>query len=564
MINKKRLGDILVESGFITEEELKQALGVQKESDMRLGRVMIDMGLITEVDVVEALEYQLGIPQIDLKKFVINPSVINLISKELAEKVKAIPIHQEGNNITVAMADPLDVVAIDDIRIKTSYNVNPVVATETEIQHAIDQYFSNDEVVEELMHDIDSKTEKSENSQNEINRLLEMVDNAPIVRLVNNIINDGIKLRASDIHIEPKEEQLKVRYRVDGILHNEMQIPKNTHAALVSRIKIMADLDIAERRIPQDGRFQMEIDNNRQVDLRVSTLPTVKGEKVVLRILDKSNLMLSIDDLGFLPEHKKLFTKMINQAHGMILITGPTGSGKTTTLYSALNALDTENNNIITVEDPVEYRLEDVNQVQTKAKAGLTFANSLRAILRQDPDIIMVGEIRDEETAEIAVHAALTGHLVLSTLHTNEAAGALSRLIDMGVAPFLVASSVMGVVAQRLVRKICPSCKKRQESSLVSPDLKDYLGEEEVEIYKGEGCRACNETGYRGRTAIHEILDVSNEIKKLIVKNASAAEIGEVAAQEGMISLEKSGLTKLKQGITTAEEVMRVTKVHFS
>ncbi len=564
MINKKRLGDILVESGFITEEELMKALEVQKESDRRLGRVMIDMGLITELDVVEALEYQLGIPQVDLKKFVIDPSVINLISKELADKAKAIPIRQEGNTITVAMADPLDVVAIDDIRIKTSYNVNPVVATESEIQYAIDQYFSSDDVVEELMHDIDSKTERSESSQDEINRLLEMVDDAPIVRLVNNIINDGVKLRASDIHIEPQEDQLRVRYRVDGILHNEMKIPKHTHAALVSRIKIMADLDIAERRVPQDGRLQMETENNHQVDLRVSTLPTVKGEKVVLRILDKSNLMLSVDELGFLAEHKSLFTKMINQSHGMILITGPTGSGKTTTLYSALNSLDTELDNIITVEDPVEYRLDGINQVQTKPKAGLTFANSLRAILRQDPDIIMIGEIRDKETAEIAVHAALTGHLVLSTLHTNEAAGALSRLIDMGVAPFLVASSVMGVVAQRLVRKICPSCKIKLEDNLISPELKDYLGEEEMEIYKGEGCRVCNETGYRGRTAIHEMLDVSNEIKKLIVNNASAAEIEEVAESEGMISLEKSGLTKLKQGITTVEEVMRVTKVHFS
>ena len=420
MINKKRLGDILLDAGFISQDELFEALDVQEETDKRLGQVLIDMGVITELDVVEALEYQLGITQVDLKKFVIKPEIINLIPQDLAEKSQAIPIRKDGDSLKVAMADPLDVVAIDDIRRETGYEIDPVIATQSEIQQALDQYFGNEEEVDRMIEEIDSAD--GEEAEMGLDQLKEAVDEAPVVRLVNNIINEGIKLRASDIHIDPQDEEIRVRYRVDGILHTEMNIPRNIHSALISRIKIMADLDIAKRRLPQDGRIQMIVDD-REVDLRISTLPTVRGEKLVIRVLDKNDLMLDLDKLGFIPEHLKAFRGMIQQAHGMVLITGPTGSGKTTTLYSALSSLDTETSNVITVEDPVEYRLEGINQVQISEKKGLTFSRGLRSILRQDPDIVMVGEIRDEETAKIAIHAALTGHLVFSTLHTNEAAG---------------------------------------------------------------------------------------------------------------------------------------------
>ncbi|WP_027339324.1 type IV-A pilus assembly ATPase PilB [Halonatronum saccharophilum] len=564
MIKKKRLGDILVEAGFINEEELQEALRIQKDSDKRLGKVMKEMNLLTEQDVVEALEFQLGIPQVDLEKFIIDDEVIKIIPESLAVRHRAIPIKKRGRRLTVAMEDPLDVLAIDDIRIKTSCEVDPVIATASEIELALQRYFGNDNLVSELLDDIGSKWGTDDEGE-DVDRLREMVDDAPVVRLVNNIIIDGIRTRASDIHIEPQDDQVRVRYRIDGVLHNHMTIPKHTHSALVSRVKIMSEMDISERRIPQDGRIQMVIGDGREVDLRVSSLPTVRGEKVVLRILDKSNLMLSIDKLGFLDNQERSFKKMIGQPHGMLLITGPTGSGKTTTLYSALSSLDTSDDNIITVEDPVEYRLEGINQVQTLPKAGLTFANALRAILRQDPDIVMIGEIRDKETAEIAIHAALTGHLVLSTLHTNEAAGALGRLIDMGVEPFLVASSIMGVIAQRLVRRICPDCKAENDDIIIDPQLEKYLGEgkDKISLYNGEGCRNCNDTGYRGRAAIHEVLEIDSDIKKLIVNNASADEIEEEAKKKGMITLETSGLMKAEQGVTTLEEIMRVTKVHL-
>ncbi len=562
---RKRLGNILVEAGFISQEELEEALSLQNKEEKRLGQILKDMDIVTEQDVVEALEFQLGIPQVDLKKFIIDSEIVNLISQDLAEKHVAIPIRKEDKSLTVAMADPMDIMAIDDIRINTGYEVNPVIATEEEIEYAIEQYFGNSNVMEELMNNISAEKESGSNqSREDIDKLKEMVEDAPVVRLVNNIINDGIKLRASDIHIEPQQDEIWIRYRVDGILHQEMIVPKHTHAALVSRIKIMADMDIAERRVPQDGRIKITMDEGKEIDLRISTLPTVKGEKVVIRILDKSNLMLDLDSLGFLTKHKNTFDKFINQSHGMVLITGPTGSGKTTTLYSGLSSLDNNINNIVTVEDPVEYRLEGINQVQTNPRAGLKFSSALRSILRQDPDIVMIGEIRDKETAEIAIHAALTGHLVLSTLHTNDAAGALGRLIDMGVEPFLVASSVIGVVAQRLVRTICPECKSEGRSIITNNQLSGYLdGAESFQVYSGEGCRKCNETGYKGRTAIHEMIDLDNDLKRMVVNEASASEIKESAVEKGMVTLEESGIKKTREGLTTIEEVMRVTTVHL-
>ena len=559
MIKKKRLGDILLDVGFISQDELFEALEVQEDTDKRLGRVLIDMGLITELDVVKALEQQLGITKVELRKIVISPEIINLIPQDLAQQSQAVPISKQEGSLRVAMADPLDVVAIDDIQRETGYEVEPVIATQSEIQQALDQYFGNDEEVDKMIREIDSSD--SEEAEMGLDQLKEAVEEAPVVRLVNNIINEGVRLRASDIHIDPQDEEIRVRYRVDGILHTEMNIPRNVHSALISRIKIMADLDIAERRLPQDGRIKMIVED-REVDLRISTLPTVRGEKLVIRVLDKEGLMLDLKKLGFVPEHLKSFKSMIQQAHGMVLITGPTGSGKTTTLYSALSSLDTETSNVITVEDPVEYRLEGVNQVQISEKKGLTFSRGLRSILRQDPDIVMVGEIRDQETAQIAIHAALTGHLVFSTLHTNEAAGAISRLIDMGVEPFLVASAVKGVVAQRLVRTLCPECKVEEAEEFIDPEIKDYLTQQEkINLYTSSGCAYCNETGYRGRTAIHEILELTPQIQNLIAKDTTSAQLNQAAAEEGMISMEEVGIRKVNQGITTLEEVMRVTKV---
>jgi type IV pilus assembly protein PilB len=565
MIKKKRLGDILVEAGFITDQELQDALKKQNETDNRLGEVLKNMGFIDEEDVVEALEFQLGIPQVDLRERIISPELAEEVSHSLAEKHKAIPIEKDGNTLTLAMADPLDVMAIDDIRLKTGYEVEPVIALESEIDRALKQNYGNNDLVNEFVQDMDDAEIENVNEEEDLEELRKMVDEAPVVKLANNIIRDGVEVTASDIHIEPMEDEVRVRYRIDGILHTEMDVPKNIYAALVSRIKIMADLDIAERRIPQDGRIQIIV-NGKKIDLRVSTLPTVRGEKIVLRILDKSNLMLDLDQLGFSAEHKNIFRRMIDQPHGMFLITGPTGSGKTTTLYSALSTIDNSDENIITVENPVEYRLEGINQVQTNNKAGLTFSAGLRAILRQDPDTIMIGEIRDQETAEMAVHSALTGHLVFSTLHTNHAAGAVSRLIDMGVEPFLVASSVSGVMAQRLVRTICPNCKVKESDPLIDPEIEEYLGEgrDSIELYKGVGCRKCNDTGYKGRTAIHEILELTPKVKELIVEGASAEQIEEVAKANGMDTLESSSLRKVSKGLTTIEEAKRVTKVQLS
>ena len=566
MIKKKRLGNILVEAGFITEDKLNKGLEKQKNNDTekRIGEILKEMNFVDESNVVEALEFQLGIPQVDLDDMIIDSEIVKEISQLMAEKHEAIPINKNNNTLTVAMADPLDVMAIDDIQLKTGYEINPVIALESEIDRVLKQYFGNENLVNEFVNR--KKDEELEVvSDEEVEELKKMVDEAPVVKLANNIIRDGVKVSSSDIHIEPMEEEIRIRYRIDGILYTEMNVPKDIHAALVSRMKIMADLDIAERRIPQDGRIQIIVDD-KKIDLRVSTLPTVKGEKIVLRILDKNNLMLDLNQLGFSSEHKIMFKEMINQPHGMVLITGPTGSGKTTTLYSALSTLDNSDENIITVEDPVEYRLEGINQVQTNTKAGLTFAAGLRSILRQDPDIIMIGEIRDKETAEMAVHSALTGHLVFSTLHTNHAAGALTRLMDMGVEPFLVASSVSGVMAQRLVRTICPECKIKESDPLVDLEIEDYLGagKDSIELYKGVGCRECNNTGYNGRSAIHEILRITPKIKEMVVNGASAEKIEEVARKEGMDTLESAGLLKVSEGLTTLEETKRVTKVQLS
>jgi type IV pilus assembly protein PilB len=559
---KKRLGDILVEFKVITETQLQDALKVQKETGVRLGQALIQLGIVTEQRMNEVLEFQLGIPQVALHKYRLDPKVVKLISGELARRHKIVPVERRGNKIRLAMMDPLNLVAIDDVQLQTGMEVEPVIASEREIDQVISRYFGLTDSVKQAFGSQLHQMEKEAAAVAEIVDLAELanaVDEAPIVKAVNAFIQQSVKEKASDIHIEPSERQVRVRYRIDGILQEMMTLPKQTHAPLVSRIKIMADMDIAEKRVPQDGRIQVKMDT-RNIDLRISTLPTIFGEKVVIRLLDKTSAVFSVSQLGMQPEVQDVFEKMLKQTYGVILITGPTGSGKTTTLYAGLNQLNSQEKNIITVEDPVEYVLPGVNQVQVSAKAGITFAAGLRSILRQDPDIIMVGEIRDSETAEIAVRAATTGHSVLSTLHTNDAAGTVTRLIDMGVEPFMVASSLVGIVAQRLVRTICLECK--QSYQLPANDLmRFFIGVDETEpvtLYKGTGCSLCNNTGYKGRVAIQEVMSISKEIRRLIIQKTSADLIKEQAIREGMLTLKEDGMKKALAGITTINEVIRV------
>jgi len=553
--SKKLLGNLLIESGLIDQEQLKKALEIQQRTGERLGRVLVNLGYVTEKDITDMLESQLGICQVTINAE-IDPDLLISIPEHIIKRHKVIPLKKEGKRLTVAMADPLNVVAIDDLRLVTGNEIEPVVATEKEIENVIQKYYGMPDLERALQ---DFEVVEAETVQ--IDQPEESLANeAPIVRLLNSIIVDAIEEKASDIHIEPYEKEVRVRYRVDGELREAMNLPRRSRAAIISRVKILAELNIAEKRLPQDGRIKIRY-QDRDIDLRVSTMPTIFGEKVVIRILDKSSGLLSIDQLGFHPDNLERFNSIINSAYGMVLLTGPTGSGKTTTLYAVLNELNRTEKNIITIEDPVEYILDGINQTQVNVKTGLDFAKGLRSILRQDPDIIMVGEIRDAETARIAIQAATTGHLVFSTLHTTDAAGALTRLIDMGVEPFLVASSVLGVVAQRLVRKICPRCRREYR---VLPGTPEHLfigagAGEEVKLYKGEGCSYCNQTGYRGRLSIQEILPVSRKVRAEIVKRAHADSIRQTAREEGMVTLKEDGIRKALQGITTVQEVMQAT-----
>ncbi|GAW94128.1 type II secretion system ATPase GspE [Calderihabitans maritimus] len=555
---RKKLGDLLVEMGMITQEQLEEALKIQKETKERLGKVLTRLNYISEKDILEVLEFQLGIPKVVLSDYSLDSQTVHLIPEALARRHKVVPLRKEGNRLTLAMVDPLNVVAIDDVQLVTGCQVIPVIATEKEIDEVLDQFFQPG--LEDTYHNQKEEFAPARVREDYNEEEAEgAVDDAPVVRVVNSIIQQAVRGRVSDIHIEPHQHKVRVRFRIDGMLRDAMNLPRQSHAAVASRIKIMADMDIAEKRIPQDGRIQIRVDD-RPIDLRVSTIPTVFGEKIVIRILDRSTMLLNLNQLGFLPQIRERFEKIIRRPYGMLLITGPTGSGKTTTLYATLNELHSSERNIITIEDPVEYILEGINQISVNPKAGLTFANGLRAILRQDPDIIMVGEIRDRETAEIAVRAATTGHLVLSTLHTNDAAGAVTRLIDMGVEPFLVSSSLIGVVAQRLVRTICSRCREPYQ---LPPDAQErfFMGissDEPVTLYRGRGCRSCDYTGYRGRVAIHEVLAVSETIRSLAGKRVAASAIRKVAVKEGMLTLREDGLEKVRQGITTIDEVIRV------
>lgn len=550
---RRRLGDLLLSVGMITKEQLNYALDQQKKTGGKLGETLVECGFLSELDIIQVLEFQLGIPHVDLDKFFIDPEIPQLISENLARRHILIPIEKKDEKLVLAMADPLNIFAIDDVNMVTNMEIEPVISTKEMILTLIDQYYGR-QSAERAIEDF-KKQYHVDNIENLDEEVLNQINNAPVVRLVNSLISQGVKSRASDIHIEPFEDIVRVRFRIDGELREIMKTAKSTHSAISTRIKIMSKMNIAEKRIPQDGRVEISIDG-RDIDLRISTLPTVYGEKIVMRILDRSSFLINKGNLGFTDENLVRFEKIIKSPSGIILVTGPTGSGKTTTLYTVLRELNKINKNIITVEDPVEYRLDGINQTQVNAKAGFTFATGLRSILRQDPDIIMVGEIRDAETAHVAVRAAITGHLVISTLHTNDAPSTIARLLDMGIEPYLISDSLVGVVAQRLVRRICTNCKKEY---LPSENEKNILGihDEVTKLYKGEGCMQCNHTGYRGRIAIHEVMAVNKGIKKLISQKSSIEELREKAISEGMKVLMENGKDLILKGITTYEEIMR-------
>ncbi len=556
MSEDNQLGSLLIARGLLTPEQLEAALEEQERTHRSLGRVLIDQGLVSEAGLVSTLATQLGLDYVDVTDYAVDPSAAVLISDGLARRYQALPIGWDEGRLVVAMADPSNVFAVDDIRTITGADVKMVVSTRASIVSAIDKYHRLDTDAESISAQASSAFE----AEDDLTSVREVTEDAPIVKLVNLLITQAINDRASDIHIEPSEHDLRVRYRIDGVLHEVMRPPKNIQSGIISRLKIMADINIAERRIPQDGRISATI-GGRNVDLRVATLPTVYGEKVVMRILDKSTALLRLDDLGFLPANRARFEQSYRKPYGTILVTGPTGSGKSTTLYATLNIVNDESKNVITVEDPVEYRLAGINQVQVNTKAGLTFAAALRSILRSDPDIVLVGEIRDRETATIAVEAALTGHLVLSTLHTNDASSTPTRLVEMGVEPFLVASALDCIVAQRLARRLCIKCREAHQPTpgeLLSAGWSEEELIELPEVFRPVGCQACGKTGYLGRFALHEVLVVTEDIERVIVERGHSEDIKKLAVAQGMITLRQAGLTQVRAGITSVEEILRV------
>ena len=594
-----KLGEILVRENLISPQHLREALDYQREHGGRLGYNLVKLGLVTDDMITAVLSRQYGIPSVNLDLFQIDESVLRLIPQEVSQKYSVLPLSRVGATLTLAMVDPTNVFAMDDIKFMTGLNVEPVVAAETSIQSAISTYYGSsreielasvvvDEVVFEgaqknsngggithadlvSLDSIDFDTDRTEdvevvedNEEIDLSTLSRMSEDAPVVRLVNVLLVDALRRGASDIHIEPYEKELRIRFRIDGVLYDVMRPPLKLRDALISRVKIMSKLDISEKRLPQDGRIKIKVKvdaRSRELDFRVSTLPTLFGEKVVLRLLDKENLMLDMTKLGFEPDSLVKFQRNISKPYGMVLVTGPTGSGKTNTLYSALQSLNTVDTNIMTAEDPVEFNLMGINQVQMKEQIGLNFAAALRAFLRQDPNIILVGEIRDFETAEIAIKAALTGHLVLSTLHTNDAPSTISRLMNMGIEPFLVATSVNLIQAQRLIRRICKDCKREHPTPTEALIEVGFSADEAktLKTYKGKGCSTCNNTGYKGRVGLYEVMEINDEIRELILIGASALELRKKAIEDGMITLRESGLHKIRSGITTLEEVVRET-----
>ncbi len=611
-----KLGEILVRENLISPQQLREALDYQRSSGGRLGSNLIKLGIISDEVITAVLSRQYGVPSVNLDLFEIDDETIKLISQEVAVKYTVLPISKVGATLTMAMADPTNVFAMDDIKFMTGLNVEPVIASEAAIQQAVGNYYGSSKELEvanvEFNNDFDklnsrlatngNGTKKSygdavgdlrlsesdldvsldefefnhqtidgedvevveENDEIDLAQLARASEDAPVVRLVNVLLVDSLRRGASDIHVEPYEKDFRIRFRIDGILYDVMHPPMKMRDALISRLKIMSKLDISEKRLPQDGRIKIKVkidDRSRELDFRVSTLPTLFGEKVVLRLLDKDKLMLDMTKLGFEPESLKIFKRNVEKPYGMVLVTGPTGSGKTNTLYSALQSLNTPETNIMTAEDPVEFNLHGINQVQMKEQIGLNFAAALRSFLRQDPNIVLVGEIRDFETAEIAIKAALTGHMVLSTLHTNDAPSTISRLVNMGIEPFLVATSVNIIQAQRLIRRVCSKCKQVQDvpiEALVEIGFKEEDAAS-VEIYKGAGCDKCNGTGYKGRVGLFEVMEVTDELRELILIGASAIELRRKAQELGMITLRESGLYKIRDGVTTIEEVVKET-----
>ncbi|MBD0371444.1 MAG: type IV-A pilus assembly ATPase PilB [Pyrinomonadaceae bacterium] len=599
-----KLGEILVRENLLSPQQLREALDYQREHGGRLGFNLVKLGLVSDDMITAVLSRQYGVPSVNLELFDIDESVIRLIPQEVAQKYSVLPLSRVGATLTLAMVDPTNVFAMDDIKFMTGLNIEPVVVSEASVQEAIAKYYAqsreielaglhSDVVVEGLRSNgngnghghsggitnddlvsLDSLDFNADGADNleviedneeiDLSSLTRMSEDAPVVRLVNVLLVDALRRGASDIHVEPYEKEMRIRFRIDGVLYDVMHPPLKLRDALISRLKIMSKLDISEKRLPQDGRIKIKVKVDtraRELDFRISTLPTLFGEKVVLRLLDKENLMLDMTKLGFEPESLVKFQRNIQKPYGMVLVTGPTGSGKTNTLYSALQSLNQPETNIMTAEDPVEFNLPGINQVQMKEQIGLNFAAALRAFLRQDPNIVLVGEIRDFETAEIAIKAALTGHMVLSTLHTNDAPSTISRLMNMGIEPFLVATSVNLIQAQRLIRRVCKDCKTENPTPPEAMVEIGFTMEEakQLKTYKGRGCQTCNGTGYKGRVGLYEVLEVTDEIRELILIGASALELRKKAIEDGMISLRESGLHKIRGGITTIEEVVRET-----
>jgi type IV pilus assembly protein PilB len=568
----QRLGDLLIKENAITPEQLEQAQKFQRENGGRFGSALVKLGFLNETEVTTFVSRQYGIPAVNLAYCEIDPAVVKLVPYEAAKRYQVLPLSRVGSSLTIALVDPTNVFALDDIKFMTGYNVEPVVASESEILEGIERAYNTkqEDNLESVMASLDGAETNLELQEDEAEMNLEdlekAADQAPIVKLVNMILTEAVKRGASDIHLEPYEKEYRVRLRMDGVLHPIMTPPLKAKDAITSRLKIMAKLDISEKRLPQDGRIMLKMNiggKKKQLDFRVSCLPTLWGEKVVLRLLDKENLRLDMTKLGFEPESLEKFQKAILKPYGMVLVTGPTGSGKTNTLYSAISLVNKPETNIMTAEDPVEFQLHGVNQVQMKEQIGLNFAAALRSFLRQDPNIILVGEIRDFETAEIAIKAALTGHLVLSTLHTNGAPETISRLMNMGIEPFLVATSVHLIVAQRLVRRICSECAEPVDVPFEALVRAGYSPEEarQCKVMKGRGCSTCNGSGYKGRVGLYEVMEINDELRELILVGASSMELKKKAIENGMTTLRRSGLTKVMLGVTTMEEVARETIV---
>jgi type IV pilus assembly protein PilB len=560
----EQIGELLVKENLLTAEQLRKARDDARSQGSRLGAQITQLGYLDENDLTDFVAKQYGVPSIDLEEFEIDAAVIRLIPEDVASKHTVIPVNRAGSTLILATSDPSNIFALDDIKFLTGYNIQAVVAAEDAIRRAIDKYYDQSTSLEDVMGDFDDSDIDLIQDEDDIDigELAKASEDAPVVKLVNLILTDAVKKEASDIHVEPYEKSFRVRYRIDGVLYEVMKPPLKLKNAILSRMKIMSELDIAERRLPQDGRIKLKMGRGKEMDFRVSVLPTLFGEKIVMRLLDKSNLQLDMTKLGFKQEQLDLFQNAIHQPYGMVLVTGPTGSGKTTTLYSALSELNKISENLSTAEDPVEFNLPGINQVQMHDEIGLNFAAGLRAFLRQDPDIIMVGEIRDFETAEIAVKAALTGHMVLSTLHTNDAPSTINRLLNMGIEPFLVASSVNCIVAQRLARRICEDCKEKDPEvdtgALIEAGMEEEAAQGAIPVI-GQGCRSCSETGFKGRIAVYEVMPMHEELKEFVLNGASALDLKREAIRLGMKSLRQSAFEKLSEGTTTLSEVLRVS-----